>query len=40
MEKLCTKWFKKWAKKANLSNYDLLESINNVEKGKGVEKIG
>ena len=40
MEKLCTKWFKKWAKKANLSNYDLLESINNVEKGLSAVDLG
>jgi len=26
MRKLCTKWFKKWAKKANLSNLNLLKS--------------
>jgi hypothetical protein len=40
MRKLCTKWFKKWAKKANLSNLNLLESINNLERGLSVADLG
>jgi hypothetical protein len=40
MRKLCTKWFKKWAKKANLSNLNLLESIYNLEKGLSVADLG
>ena len=40
MKKLCTKWFKKWAKKANLSNHNLLESIDNLEKGLSVADLG
>lgn len=40
MRKLCTKWFKKWAKKANLSNLNLLESIDNLEKGLSVADLG
>ncbi len=33
MRKLCTKWFAKWSEKAKLSNEDLLEAVNNLEKG-------
>ena len=40
MRKLCTKWFNKWAGKANLSNLILLESINNLEKGLSVVELG
>ncbi|MBL0731718.1 MAG: type II toxin-antitoxin system RelE/ParE family toxin [Desulfosarcina sp.] len=40
MRKLCTKWFNKWAEKANLSNLILLESINNLEKGLSVVELG
>lgn len=40
MRKLCTKWFKKWAKKANLNNLNLLESINNLGKGLSVADLG
>jgi len=40
MRKLCTKWFKKWAKKANLSNLNLLESINYLERGLSVADLG
>ena len=40
MRKLCTKWFKKWAKKANLGNLELLEAINNLEKGLSVAHLG
>ena len=36
MKKLSTKWFNKWAEKANLSNFNLLESIDNLEKGLSV----
>lgn len=40
MRKLCTKWFKKWAKKVNLSNHNLLESIDNLKKGLSVTDLG
>ena len=40
MRKLSTKWFNKWAEKANLSNLNLLESIDNLEKGLSVVDLG
>ena len=40
MKKLCTKWFKKLAKKANLSNHNLLESIDNIEKRLSIADLG
>ncbi len=40
MRKLSTKWFNKWAEKANLSNFNLLESIDNLEKGLSVVDLG
>ena len=40
MKKLCTKWFKKWARKANLSDGNLLEAIENLEKGLSVADLG
>ena len=40
MKKLSTKWFRKWAKKANLSNQDMLDAINNLEKGLSAVDLG
>ena len=40
MRKLSTKWFKKWAKKANLSNQDMLEAVVNLEKDLSVADLG
>jgi hypothetical protein len=40
MKKLSTKWFRKWSKKANLSNQDLLETIQNLESGLSVSDLG
>jgi len=40
MWKLCTKWFKKWARKAKLTNENLLESIENLDKGLSVANLG
>jgi hypothetical protein len=40
MKKLCTKWFKKWARKANLSDENLLEAIENIENGLSVADLG
>ena len=40
MEKLCTKWFQRWARKVNLSELDLLEALENLEKGLSVAELG
>ena len=40
MKKLCTKWFKKWAKKVNLANLNLVEAVENLEKGLSVANLG
>lgn len=40
MKKLSTKWFNKWSKKVNLSNQDLLETIQNLETGLSVSDLG
>ena len=40
MRKLSTKWFKKWAKKVNLSNQDMLEAVVNLEKDLSVADLG
>lgn len=40
MKKLCTKWFKKWAKKMNLANLNLVEAVENLEKGLSVANLG
>ena len=40
MKKLCTKWFMKWAAKANLSNQNLLEAIDDLEKGLSIADLG
>ena len=40
MKKLCTKWFKKWARKANLSDENFLEAIENLENGLSVADLG
>ena len=40
MKKLSTKWFKKWAKNANLNNQTLLEAINNLEAGLSASGLG
>ncbi len=40
MKKLTTKWFKKWSKKVNLSNQDLLETVQNLELGLSVSDLG
>ena len=40
MKVLSTKWFKKWSKKANLKNQDLLEAIENLEGGISTAKLG
>jgi len=39
-KKLSTKWFKKWSKKANLSNQNMLEAIKNLEAGLSTADLG
>ncbi|MCK5719404.1 MAG: type II toxin-antitoxin system RelE/ParE family toxin [Thiomargarita sp.] len=40
MKKLSTKWFKKWSKKVNLSNQELLKSIKDLEMGLSTVDLG
>lgn len=40
MNKLSTKWFRKWAKNANLNNKTLLKAINNLEAGLSSSGLG
>ncbi|MBT3387651.1 MAG: type II toxin-antitoxin system RelE/ParE family toxin [Desulfobacula sp.] len=40
MKKICTKWFRKWAKKVKLNNNNLLEAIKNLERGASVADLG
>ena len=40
MKKLSTKWFKKWSKKANLSNQNMLDAIKNLETGLSTADLG
>ncbi len=40
MKKLCTKWFRKWSRKANVTNDHLLEAIANLEKGLSMAELG
>ncbi|MGR3176950.1 MAG: type II toxin-antitoxin system RelE/ParE family toxin [Candidatus Anammoxibacter sp.] len=40
MVKLKTKWFRKWAKKAKLSNSDLTDAIENIQNGLRTAKLG
>ena len=40
MKKLSTKWFKKWSKKVNLTNADLLEAIDDLEDGASTTDLG
>jgi len=40
MKKLSTKWFKKWSKKIDLNNHELLESIKDLEAGLSTADLG
>ncbi len=40
MEKLTTKWFKKWAKKSKLKDKDLLKTIENLKDGLSTADLG
>ncbi len=40
MEKLTTKWFRKWAKKSKLKDKNLLETIENLKDGLSTADLG
>ena len=40
MKKLSTKWVKKWSKKANLNNQNMLDAIKNLEAGLSAADLG
>ena len=40
MDKLITKWFRRWARKTDLSNSTLNEALVNLEKGLSVADLG
>ncbi|MBT9437977.1 MAG: type II toxin-antitoxin system RelE/ParE family toxin [Desulfobacterales bacterium] len=40
MKRLTTKWFKKWSKKVQLSNQNLLDAINDLEAGLSTADLG
>jgi len=40
MRKLSTKWFKKWSKKAKLSNENMLKTIENLKSGLSTADLG
>jgi len=40
MKRLTTKWFKKWSKKVQLSNKNLLDAINDLEAGLSTANLG
>ena len=40
MKKLTTKWFRKWSRKANLSNEILIKSISDLENGISTTDLG
>ncbi len=40
MKKLTTKWFRKWSRKANLSNEILIKSISDLENGISTADLG
>ncbi|MCK5785423.1 MAG: type II toxin-antitoxin system RelE/ParE family toxin [Candidatus Sabulitectum sp.] len=40
MKKLTTKWFRKWSRKANLSDERLLHSVSDLEKGFSTAELG
>ncbi|MCD6589073.1 MAG: type II toxin-antitoxin system RelE/ParE family toxin [Candidatus Fermentibacteraceae bacterium] len=40
MEKLVTKWFSKWSRKAGLTNSAILESLVDLEKGLSAAGLG
>jgi len=40
MSVLFTKWFKKWSKKSNLKDQDLLDAVANLEAGLSSSDLG
>ncbi len=40
MDKLSTKWFKRWSKKAKLNTENMLETIENLEAGLSTSDLG
>ena len=40
IKKLCTKWFEKWARKANLNNESMLTAIKDLESGLSTVDLG
>lgn len=40
MDKLVTKWFSKWSRKAGLTNSTILESLDDLEKGLSIADLG
>ena len=40
MNRLSTKWFRKWSKKVKLSNQNLLDAINDLEAGLSTVDLG
>lgn len=40
MSVFCTKWFKKWSKKSNLKDQDLIEAVANMEAGLSCSDLG
>ena len=40
MERLITKWFKKWARKSKINDEDLLDTITNLKDGLSTVDLG
>lgn len=40
MRKLTTKWFRKWSRKANLDNENLLKAVSDLEEGLSTANLG
>ncbi len=40
MKKLSTKWFKKWAKKSQIKDKDLLDTVDNLINGLSTANLG
>ena len=40
MDKLATRWFRRWSKKARMNCSDMLEAIDNLEAGLSAADLG
>ena len=40
MSIFCTKWFKKWSRKSNLKDQDLIEAVANMKAGLSCSDLG